>query len=165
MEEEKLKIETISKNNARQFLVNYYNLKSEELMKMNEKEISARIAYCGLVCELCSPDHSCNCKTDNHCGKRLSPQGCYQYNCCREKGFEGCWECENSPCGIDMLSKEKLKIRAFVRCIKEDGLEAFSQYINKNAQNCIVYHRSGVFGDYDLDSEEKILNLLRTGNI
>jgi hypothetical protein len=139
-----------------------YNL---EVYEMAEKNLSNTISYCGLICGLCRPDHSCNCKTGNHCGKRLSPQGCYQYNCCREKDIEGCWECEDSPCGIDMMSKEKLKLRAFVRCIKEDGIEAFSQYIVKNAQNGIVYHRNGIFGDYDLDTEEKILNLLRKGKI
>jgi hypothetical protein len=61
------------------------------------------------------------------------------------------------------MSEEKIKLRAFVRCIKEDGIEAFSQYMNRNAHNHIVYHRSGILGDYDLDSEEKILKLLRTG--
>lgn len=121
------------------------------------------IAYCGLICDFCFPDGGCSCKSNNHCGKRLSPDGCYQYHCCTEKGFCGCWECPDSPCGIDMLAKDKIKMRAFVRCIKEDGIHKFIGYINQNRDKGIVYHRDGVFGDYDLPAEEEVLKLLRGG--
>ena len=89
----------------------------------------------------------------------------YQHKCCTEKGIEGCWECEQSPCGEDMLAPSKIKMRAFVRCMKEDGIEKFIEYINKNIENGAVYHRSGVIGDFDLDSEEAVLKLLRTGTV
>ena len=56
---------------------------------MAANDIKTRLAYCGLLCALCSEDGSCDCKSGNHCGKRLSPEGCYQYNCCREKGLNG----------------------------------------------------------------------------
>lgn len=124
---------------------------------MTEKSI----AYCGLLCSFCFPDGRCSCKTDNHCGKRLSPEGCFQYNCCTAKGINGCWECADSPCGKDMLAKDKIKMRAFIRCIKEDGMDAFITYINRNKNEGIVYHRDGIFGDYDLDTEEEVLKLLR----
>lgn len=124
---------------------------------MNERSI----AYCGLICDFCSPDGGCSCKSDNHCGKRLSPEGCYQYNCCTAKGLSGCWECPDSPCGIDMLAKDKIKMRAFVRCIKEDGMDKFIEYINQNKEKGVIYHREGVFGDYDLPTEEEVLDLLR----
>ena len=124
---------------------------------MNENSV----AYCGLICSFCSTDGRCSCKTDNHCGKRLSSEGCYQYNCCTSKGINGCWECADSPCGKDMLAIDKIKMRAFVRCIKEEGIQKFIEYLEQNEKDGIVYHRTGVIGDYDLSSESDVLNLLR----
>jgi len=120
------------------------------------------IAYCGLVCDFCMPG-KCSCKNNNHCGKRLSKEGCYQYTCCKGKNIDGCWECDKAPCGRDMMAKEHVKIKAFVRCMKEDGVERFCEYLKRNRDNGVVYHRDGINGDYDLDSEEKVLKLLRTG--
>lgn len=119
------------------------------------------IAYCGLVCSFCCSDGKCRCKSENNCGKRLSPQGCYQYECCTAKGIKGCWECSDSPCDKDMLAPDKIKIRAFIRCIKEDGMQKFIDYLEQNEKEGFVYHRSGVMGDYDLPNENEILNLLR----
>lgn len=127
---------------------------------MNKNQFKNSVAYCGLVCGLCRPDGGCNCKNGN-CGKRLSSESCYQYDCCIRKGIDGCWECDIAPCGIDMLAPEKLKLRAFVRCIKEDGIEKFTDYLIENENKGIVYHRNGVFGDYDLKTEDEVLKLLR----
>lgn len=124
---------------------------------MNENSV----AYCGLICSFCYPDGKCSCKSNNHCGKRLSTEGCYQYNCCISKGINGCWECDGAPCDKDMIATDKIKMRAFIRCIKEDGMQKFIGYLEKNQNNGIVYHRSGVVGDYDLSSEDKVLQLLR----
>lgn len=136
---------------------NDYWIRHKSYEDMSEQSI----AYCGLICNLCNPEGKCSCKSDNHCGKRLSPEGCYQYNCCTMKGINGCWECQESPCGKDMLAKDKTKMRAFVRCIKEDGINNFIEYIKRNQQEGVVYHRSGIMGDYDLPTEEEILALLR----
>lgn len=35
----------------------------------------------------------------------------------------------------------------------------------QNAHNGIVYHKNGIYGDYDLENEEAILQILRTGNV
>ncbi|BDF43119.1 MAG: hypothetical protein ACLRWN_12150 [Eisenbergiella sp.] len=40
-------------------------------------------------------------------------------------------------------------------------MDAFITYINRNKKEGIVYHRDGIFGDYDLDTEEEVLKLLR----
>lgn len=40
-------------------------------------------------------------------------------------------------------------------------MDAFITYINRNKNEGIVYHRDGIFGDYDLDTEEEVLKLLR----
>ena len=132
---------------------------------MTVEQIKNSISYCGLICGLCSSDGGCNCKTDNHCGKRLSPEGCFQYTCCREKGFSGCWECPDFSCDKDMFNQQHLRLKTFVKCIKEDGIEKFSGYILRNYQNGVSYHTSGYTGDYDLETEEQILQLLRIGVI
>ena len=126
--------------------------------------IEKSIAYCGLICDFCYPTGECSCKSNNNCGKRLSADGCHQYNCCKLKKINGCWECSDSPCGIDMLAKDKVKMRAFVQCIREDGIEKIIGYLTSNKDNGIVYHREGILGDYDLKSEEDVLALLRQGN-
>jgi hypothetical protein len=56
-------------------------------------------------------------------------------------------------------------MRAFARCIKEDGINKFIEYIKRNQQDGIVYQRSGIMGDYDLPTEEEILALLRKETI
>lgn len=132
---------------------------------MTKEQIANYVAYCGLLCFLCQPSDACSCRSKNNCGKRLSSDGCFQYTCCTAKGLDGCWECPDAPCGKDMLAKGKVKMRAFVTCIKEDGLDRFAEYIMHNAAKGIVYHRERVFGDYDLKSESDVLTLLRTGSI
>lgn len=132
---------------------------------MDAEHLQKSVAYCGLVCSFCGVSEVCSCKGENHCGKRLSPNGCYQYACCRSKGIQGCWECAGAPCEKDMLDVKKIKLRAFIRCIKEDGLERFCEYLAENQRNGIIYHRRGIFGDYDLESEEDVLTLLRSGSL
>ena len=60
-----------------------------------------------------------------------------------------------------MLAPGKIKMRAFVQCVKEDGIQKFIGYIEQNEKDGIVYHRAGVMGDYDLSNEKEVLNLLR----
>jgi uncharacterized protein YehS (DUF1456 family) len=62
-----------------------------------------------------------------------------------------------------MFNDEHLRLKTFVKCIKEDGIEKFSEYILRNYNNGIIYHRNGYTGDYDLETEEEILNLIRNG--
>ena len=126
---------------------------------MTVEQIKNSTSYCGLVCCLCSYDGSCDCKQNNHCNR----QGCFQYNCCNELGYIGCWECPDFSCDKDMFNDSHLRLKVFVKCIKEDGIDAFSQYILRNLEKGILYHRDGYTGDYDLDTEEAILTLLRNG--
>lgn len=60
-----------------------------------------------------------------------------------------------------MLAPDKIKMRAFAQCIKEDGIKKFISYLMKKEKDGIVYHRSGVMGDYDLSNEKEVLNLPR----
>jgi hypothetical protein len=132
--------------------------------KVDIKEISKNIAYCGLVCSFCHLSDKCDgCKSDkNCCGKHLREEGCYQYNCCVEKEINGCWECGDFPCGEDMFSdSHDIRLQAFVRCAKEEGIEKLAEYVIRNQQNGILY---GHNKDYDnLGSEENVMHLLKTG--
>lgn len=60
-----------------------------------------------------------------------------------------------------MLASDKVKMRAFVQCIKEDGIQKFISYLERNEKDGIVYHRAGIVGDYDLSAESQVLQLLR----
>lgn len=136
-----------------------------EINKLTITELKDSIGYCGLVCTLCHLADSCGgCKsTQNSCGRYLSEGGCHQYNCCVERGLNGCWECADFNCGQDMFSdSHDVRLRAFVHCAKEEGLEKLAEYVLRNQLNGVEY---GHQKDYDgLDSEETVLRLLRTGS-
>ena len=96
------------------------------------EEIKNSIGYCGLVCKLCHVADTCDgCKTENNCcGRHLSAEGCYQYNCCVERGLDGCWECKDFSCEKDMFSdSHDIRLRAFVRCAKEEGVDKLAEYV------------------------------------
>jgi len=134
-----------------------------EKLEYIKKDIIESIAYCGLICKLCHLSDTCGgCKsTTNSCGKYLSEEGCFQHNCCLKKGLNGCWECQEFPCDKDMYSTDHdPKIKAFARCIKEDGVDQFIQYVLDNKERGMDVS-SGK--DYDNKTEKEVLSLLRTG--
>lgn len=54
-----------------------------------------------------------------------------------------------------------IRLRAFVRCAKEEGIDKLAEYVLRNQNNGICY---GYQKDYDgLGSEEAVLKLLRSG--
>lgn len=133
-------------------------------MMVKVKEVVDSVGYCGLVCRLCHLSDKCSgCKSDNNCcGRHLSDTGCYQYNCCIRKGINGCWECDEFPCSEDMFSESHdLRLRAFIRFIKEEGLDKLAECLVKNQENGTLY---GYKKDYDgLESEEAVIKLIKEG--
>jgi hypothetical protein len=134
---------------------------------MGKAEIIASISYCGLVCNLCHLADECDgCKnTANKCANHSGKwEGCYHRNCCIKQNINGCWECKDFPCNEDMYSdSHDVRIRAFARCIKEDGIDKLAEYLIENEKRGIKY---GYRKDYDFkQSEEAVLELLRTGKI
>ena len=133
-------------------------------MEITIREIAESVAPCGLVCALCRNDcKGCNKSKDSEISCM-----CFQRKCCRKKGLKGCWECPDFPCKSDMFDETKhdVRIKAFVRCIKEDGTQKFAEYILRNENNGVIYHRDNknYTGDYDwLKNEEEVISLLRTG--
>lgn len=133
-------------------------------MEKTVREIAENIAPCGCICALCRED----CKGCNFSEDSELPCNCYQRQCCRSKGIAGCWECADFPCDKGMFDETKhgLRTKAFVRCIKEDGCNAMAEYLLRNQERGILYHRDPkkYTGDYDgLASEEAILRRLRSG--
>lgn len=132
---------------------------------MEKEAIINSVAYCGLICNLCHLANECDgcrntaSKCANHSGKW---EGCFHRNCCIEQKLNGCWECRDFPCGKDMYSEtHDLKIRAFARLIKEEGLAKLAEYLIANENRGIQY---GYQKDYDFKSSEaEVLELLRTG--
>jgi hypothetical protein len=124
------------------------------------KEMEESIAYCGLVCSFCS-ESKCGVCT----GCRTKNEGCDTKDCCKSRNIVGCWECASFPCGGDMQKSHR--VRAFVRCAKEDGIGELAAYLLKNAENGVCYHKAdGTCGDYDvLENEEQVLRFLRTGKV
>ena len=51
------------------------------------------IAFCGLACCVCSENKGCVGCQDGGCE---SHGWCKNYNCCKEKGLNGRWECSES---------------------------------------------------------------------
>ena len=60
-----------------------------------EEELALTVAYCGLICGVCSN----RCEPDCRGGGGCEPGTCYQRSCCVRKGLAGCWECDEFPCG------------------------------------------------------------------
>ena len=113
------------------------------------KQIANSIAYCGLVCKLCHFADSCDgCRSEKSCcGLRKTAEDCYQYNCCTEKGVDGCWQCDVAPCDKGMFSvSHDVRLRAFIKYIKENGKDKLAERLYFNMQNGIYY---GHGKDYD----------------
>lgn len=126
-------------------------------------KMADKIAFCGLICEMCHLAGKCDgCKSArNNCGKHLSDAGCFQRKCCMQKEINGCWECDEFPCDRDMYSADNdPKVKAFAHCIKEDGVEKFLGYVDRNKKMGLDIRFQG---NYDFKTESEVLALLRNG--
>lgn len=96
------------------------------------------IAYCGLVCCVCSENKDCIGCQDRGCEIH---GWCKNYNCCKEKGLNGCWECTEFPCSGSMLNKPR--IRAFAEFAKRYGADELEKCLLRNKEKGIIYHYDG----------------------
>lgn len=125
-------------------------------MSYSVEEIRDSIAYCGLVCKLCNEGKSGQC-----IGCRGKCGGCSIKECAQERKINGCWDCNEFPCDEGAFKHKRNK--AFLSCIREEGLHMLAEYLKRNLDQGIQYHKvDGSIGDYDiLDNEAEILKLLR----
>lgn len=120
------------------------------------------IARCGLACCLCSENGDCNgCHADDCVGAL----GCEVRKCCLGKGIGHCFEChEAEKCQKGILSK--LKPRAFTLFAQKYGMCRLMECLEINEKRGIVYHRSGITGDYDECSDiNEVLRLIEEGKL
>ena len=116
------------------------------------------IARCGLACCLCSENVNCR-----GCGSDDCPDKgwCENRRCSAEKGFAHCYDCAEN-CRKGLLGK--IKSYGFTLFIKRYGEETLLDCLERNERMGIVYHRSGITGDYDdFDDVEKLIEFIKTG--
>lgn len=116
------------------------------------------IARCGLACCLCAQNTVClGCKADECSGK----EWCENRKCSIEKGVSGCYACD-SDCKKALL--QKIKPYAFTLFVKRYGEECLLDSLERNEKNGVVYHRSGISGDYDdFDNVDELIEFIKTG--
>ena len=113
------------------------------------------LAYCGLACCVCSNKACAGCR-NAECENK---EWCKHFNCCKDKGISGCWECEEFPCGG---MREKVRVLAFAEFIKQNGEEKMMRCLEQNKNNGIVYHYQGQhIGDYDqCETVDEVIDML-----
>lgn len=119
------------------------------------------VGYCGLACCLCRErEKGCTGCQEGGCENHA---WCKNYNCCREKGLNGCWECSDFPCDKGMLAKPR--IRAFAEFVKRYGMDELERCLIRNEESGIQYHyENQIVGDYDqCRSVEEIIEMIKTG--
>ena len=123
-----------------------------------EREIADSIAPCGFVCGMCYDTVSRSCP-----GCQNEEEVCPIRICCSNHKIRGCWDCSEFPCCE--CNFRGVRIRAFLQCAKEEGIEALAGYLLRNVQNGIHYHYGITYkGDYDTcNTEEQIIELLHKG--
>ena len=59
---------------------------------------------------------------------------------------------------------QKIKPYGFTLFIKRYGVEELLDCLERNEKNGVVYHREGVFGDYDdFEDVEELIHFIKTG--
>ena len=123
-----------------------------------------------MICGLCSEAPECKgCRADENSASAddscARAAVCYQRKCCLDKGIQGCWKCADFPCDNDMFSPERdVRLKAFIRCAKLDGVKGLAGNILRNQGKGILYHRDSEkhTGDYDcFCGEDAVLQMLR----
>ena len=122
-------------------------------------EIAERIAPCGFICAFCIKSEKDGCMG---CG--TNGEVCPILDCCKTRGITGCWECSDFPC-CECKSFRSIRMQAFLRCAKEEGIHKLAEYLYLNQKSGLHYHYGYTFqGDYDgYNSIEEVLTVLRTG--
>lgn len=118
------------------------------------------VAFCGLACCVCSENQNCTgCRREGCQNNEI----CKNYHCCKSKGLEGCWACDDFPCDSAMFRTPR--VRAFAKYIAENGSQKLLRALKNNEEHGVIYHYDGqLTGDYDLFSDEKeIIQFMKQG--
>lgn len=117
------------------------------------------IARCGLACCLCSENDTCAGCNSEGCPDK---DGRENRRCSAEKGISNCFLCE-SDCKKGLLSK--IKPYAFTMFAKQYGLKSLLDCLERNEKNGVIYHRSGIYGDYDdFEDVDELIAFIKSGH-
>lgn len=130
----------------------------EFFLNTTAEEIAESIAPCGFVCGMCY-----NTVSDSCPGCQNEDEACPIRACCAARGIRGCMCCPDFPCCE--CNFRGVRLRAFLRCAKEEGILALAGYLLRNARDGIHYHCGDTYvGDYDkCVTEQQVLELLHNG--
>lgn len=117
-----------------------------------QRKLELGFGRCGLACFLCSENENC---TGCEAGGCPGAATCENRRCSLEKGIAGCWACPEESCTKGLL--RKIKPRVFCRYLRLHGSSALQDHLMRNAESGVVYHRTGVIGDYDAFTDEAAL--------
>ena len=116
------------------------------------------IARCGLACCLCSENDHCRGCNSGDCPDK---EWCENRKCSIEMKIEHCYACP-IECRKGLLAK--IKPYGFTVFAKKYGAEALLNCLEENEKNGIVYHRSGIVGDYDaFEDVDSLIQFIQTG--
>lgn len=116
------------------------------------------IARCGLACCLCTENEKCTGCDSGECPDKA---WCENRKCSIDKKLDHCYEC-STDCKKGLL--KKIKPYGFSLFAKRYGEEHLLDCLEANEKNGVVYHRSGITGDYDDFSDvEKLIEFIETG--
>lgn len=91
------------------------------------------LAYCGLACLICGENEMCAGCRNAGCKNK---ERCKHFNGCKEKGLNGCWECEEFPCSG---MHDKVRVLAFAQFIKQHGEEKLIDCLERNEKAGIIF--------------------------
>lgn len=112
-----------------------------------------RKGHCGLVCNLCSLNEKCD--------EFFFKSGCFKCDCCLKKQIDGCDQCEYNFVELDINKKEKVKIRAFIRLIKEYGYAEFCE-IMSSKNDIIEYNENENINGRNILEQEEVLEMIKS---
>ena len=116
------------------------------------------IARCGLACCLCSENVTCNGCNLGECPDK---DWCENRQCSISEKIGHCYECD-AICRKGLLNK--IKPYAFTEFARRYGENDLLDCLERNEKNSVVYHRDGIYGDYDdFDDVEALIQYIRTG--
>lgn len=116
------------------------------------------IARCGLACCLCSENDRCSGCNSGDCPDK---DWCENRKCSIKKELKHCYNCDE-VCRKGLLNK--IKPYAFTLFAKRYGEKQLLDCLEANERNGIVYHRSGITGDYDaFNDAERLIAFIKTG--
>ena len=119
------------------------------------------VAYCGLACLICSETdpEGANCPG---CRAGGGEAGCHQRLCCKGRGIDGCWQCDDFPCDEGFATDgHDPAFRGFwvasVRAVREHGLDRYVALVREKMGECVDH------ADYRCVDALKITAMLTEG--